>query len=151
MNQSLNLAVPLIKKYEGFSATSYLCPAGYKTIGYGHKILSGEKIAEPLSEDKALELLAADAEIAGEAIKRLIKRLLTPEQTAALLSFTYNLGAAALQRSTLRRKVNAGQDGMVPKELMKWVRVKGRIMSGLVARRKEEGGLYISNAKSLVV
>jgi len=146
MNQSLPFAIPLIKKYEGFYANAYLCPAGYKTIGYGHKILPGEQIIEPLPEDKALELLAADAEISARAIKRLINRALMPEQEAALLSFTYNVGSAALQRSTLRRKVNAGRDSLVPKELMKWVRVKGRIMPGLVARRSEEGALYISGA-----
>ncbi len=146
MFQSLELSIPLIKKYEGFSAISYLCPAGYKTIGYGHKICPNEHIAEPLAEDKALELLAADAEIADRVVKRLIKRVVKPEQEAALISFTYNLGGAALQRSTLRRKVNAGDDNMVPKELMKWVRAKGRIIPGLVARRSEEGVLYASGA-----
>jgi lysozyme len=30
--------IDFIKKYEGFSAKIYLCPAGKPTIGYGHLI-----------------------------------------------------------------------------------------------------------------
>lgn len=60
---------------------------------------------------------------------------------AALIDFTYNLGAGTLRASTLRRKVNAGDWAAVPAELRKWVRGGGRALPGLVARRDAEAAL----------
>ena len=39
----------------------------------------------------------------------------------ALGSFAFNLGAGALQRSTLRRKVNRAEHDAVPGEFRRWV------------------------------
>lgn len=66
-------------------------------------------------------------------------RLRTPDgrQFGALVSFAFNLGAVALQRSTLRRKTNRGEHESVPAELMKWVWAAGKRLPGLVRR---EGG-----------
>ncbi len=64
--------------------------------------------------------------------------LLTQEQFVALTSFTFNLGYAALQRSTLRQKVNRNEHFQVPKELMRWVYSSGKILPGLVRRREAE-------------
>jgi lysozyme len=52
---------------------------------------------------------------------RLTKNPLADGQFDALVSFTFNLGAGALQRSSLRKKVDRGEHGDVPVELMKWV------------------------------
>jgi GH24 family phage-related lysozyme (muramidase) len=60
------------------------------------------------------------------------------------VSFTFNLGAGALQRSTLRRKANLGDHESVPAELMKWVWAAGKLISGLTHRRKLKGFLYSS-------
>ena len=73
---------------------------------------------------------------------RLISVPLTGGQFDALVSFTFNLGAGALQRSTLRRKVNRGEHQAVPAELMKWVWAAGKRLPGLVRRRKSEALVY---------
>lgn len=73
---------------------------------------------------------------------RLISVLLTDGQFNALVSLTFNLGAAALQRSTLRRKVNRGEHETVPAELIKWVWAAGKRLPGLVLRRKAEALAY---------
>ncbi|QNQ61407.1 lysozyme [Brucella sp. 6810] len=75
---------------------------------------------------------------------RLISVPLTDGQFDALVSFTLNLGAGALQRSTLRRKVNRGEHESVPAELMKWVRAAGKRLPGLVRRRSAERVAYLS-------
>ena len=75
---------------------------------------------------------------------RLISVPLTVGQFDALVSFTFNLGAGALQRSTLRRKVNLGEHESVPAELMKWVWAAGKRLPGLVRRRQAEGAAYVS-------
>ena len=87
--------------------------------------------------------------IAERAVLRLISVPLTQGQFDALVSFTFNLGAGALQRSTLRRKVNREEHADVPAEFSKWVWAGGRKMNGLIKRRKAEAELYLGNATVL--
>ena len=60
----------------------------------------------------------------------------------ALGSFTFNLGTGALQRSTLRRKVNREEHDAVPAEFRRWVWAGGRRLKGLIRRREAEAALY---------
>ena len=138
--------INLIKRFEGFSPTIYICPAGYPTIGYGHVVLAHEQdqFATGITQADATELLRQDVRIAERAVLRLISVPLTNGQFDALVSFTFNLGAGAVQRSTLRRKVNRGEHESVPAELMKWVWAAGKRMPGLVRRRKAEALAYSS-------
>jgi lysozyme len=69
---------------------------------------------------------------------------LTQGQFDALVSFTYNLGDAALQRSTLRQKINRYEHEEVPKELKRLVYVRGRVLLGLIKRREAEAEMYLS-------
>ena len=132
----------LIKRFEGFSRTVYFCPAGYPTIGYGHVVKDGEDFSNGIMEGEAEELLRQDAQIAERTVLRLINVPLTDGQFDALVSFTYNLGGGALQRSTLRRKINREEHAEVPEQLMRWVWAGGRKLKGLVRRREAEGMLY---------
>ncbi|MBU9575122.1 lysozyme [Burkholderia multivorans] len=134
----------LIKRFEGFSPTIYICPAGYPTIGYGHVVLAHEReqFAAGITQNDATAILRKDVGIAERAVVRLISVPLTDGQFDALVSFTFNLGAGALQRSTLRRKVNRGEHEGVPAELTKWVWAAGKKISGLIHRRKVEGAFY---------
>ena len=134
----------LVKRFEGFSPTIYFCPAGYPTIGFGHVVLEQERerLAAGISEEEAEALLAHDLEAAERAVLRLITVPLTDGQFDTLCDFTFNLGGGALQRSTLRAKINRGEHADVPAELMKWTRGGGRILPGLVRRRKAEADLY---------
>lgn len=134
----------LICRFEGFSPVIYICPAGYPTIGYGHLITEAnkEKFLDGVDEDEALELLRKDVAVAERAVLRLITVPLTQGQFDALVSFTFNLGAGALQRSTLRHKINREEHDDVPAELMKWVWAGGKKLKGLVKRRKAEAISY---------
>jgi len=132
----------LIMRHEGFYSTPYLCPAGYKTIGYGHVVTAGEDFPASVTQAQAQEILRRDVAIAGQAVRRLIHVPLTQGQFDALASFTFNVGAGALQRSTLRRKANRAEHEDVPAEFMKWVWAGGRKLPGLIKRRKEESLLY---------
>lgn len=136
----------LICRFEGFSPVIYLCPAGYPTIGYGHLITeaSKEQFLDGIDELEALYLLKTDVQKAGKVLLRLINVPLTDGQFDALVSFTFNLGGGALQRSTLRRKVNRNEHSAVPAEFMKWVWAGGRKQKGLIRRRSAETILYLS-------
>lgn len=138
----------LIKQFEGFSPTIYICPAGYPTIGYGHVVLAHEQdqFAAGITQAEATEILRKDVRTAERGVLRLIAVPLTDGQFDALVSFTFNLGAGALQRSTLRRKVNRGEHESVPAELLKWVWAAGKRLPGLVRRRRAEALAYFSEA-----
>ena len=133
--------IDLIKRFEGFSSTVYICPAGYPTIGYGHLVRNHEKFEE-ISQEEAETLLRIDVGSAERAVLRLIKVPLTDGQFDALVSFTYNLGSGALQCSTLRRKVNQQAHSEVPTQLTRWVWAGGRKLNGLIRRRAVEAKLY---------
>lgn len=132
----------LIKHFEGFEPEIYLDAAGLPTIGYGHLIRSVEDFSGGISEEEAETLLADDVQIAERAVLRLVKVPLTDNQFNALVSFTFNLGSGALQRSTLRRKVNREEHAEAPPEFMRWVWAGGRKLKGLIRRREAEATLY---------
>lgn len=135
----------LIAHFEGFVPYVYADAAGLPTIGYGHLIREGEDFSSGISEAEALLLLEKDVRIAQAAVLRLITVPLADGQFDALVSFTFNLGAGALQRSTLRRKVNRGEHGDVPEELRRWVWAGGRRLKGLIRRREAEAAHYGGN------
>jgi GH24 family phage-related lysozyme (muramidase) len=134
----------LIKHFEGFSGTIYLCPAGHPTIGYGHVVLDHEAEAfiDGITEEQASNLLKQDTNIAEQAVERLIPVSLTDGQFDALVSFTFNLGSGALQRSTLRRKLNRKDYAGASREFSRWVWAGGRRLKGLVRRRQAEAELF---------
>jgi lysozyme len=98
--------------------------------------------SDGIDDARAIELLEKDVASAERAVLRFIAVPLTDGQFNALVSFTFNLGSGALQRSTLRRKVNREEHADVPAELMKWVWAGGRKLKGLMKRRKAEIYLY---------
>ena len=135
----------LICRFEGFRPTIYICPAGWPTIGYGHVVRDHERkrFADGIDDEIGEELLRHDVGTAVRAVLRLIHVPLTDGKFDALVSFTFNLGAGALQRSTLRRKVNRDEHDAVLAELRRWVWAGGRKLKGLVRRREAEVGRYV--------
>ena len=144
-------AIELAKRFEGFHrfpkhdpnrAYPYICPAGYPTIGYGH--LCDPK-HPPITEVEAEAYLAQDLKVALAATLRYCPVLATePEgRLAAIVDFTFNLGAGRLQTSTLRRRVNQRDWTTAAAELRRWVHGGGRVLPGLVARREAEARLLV--------
>ena len=145
MRHITQAGIDLIKQFEGFSSTVYICPAGYPTIGYGHVVKPQERqqFASGITPEQAETLLRQDVQTAERAVLRLITVPLTDGQFDALVSFTFNLGAGALQRSTLRRRVNRGDHAAVPAEFRKWVWAGGMKLRGLIRRREAERMHYL--------
>ena len=106
-------------------------------------VRSGESYTE-ISETAAEELLRKDVESAERAVLRFVNVPLTDGQFDALVSFTFNLGSGAFQRSTLRRKVNCQAHAEVPEQLMRWVWAGGWKLNGLVRRRNTESMRYVA-------
>lgn len=143
-NRVSERGLALIRTFEGFSARPYRCPAGYWTIGYGHVMRPGEHFPAEIDEAAAATLLRHDLAAAERAVRRLIEAPLRQGQFDALASFTFNLGAGALQRSTLRRRANRREHALAAAEFSRWVWAGGRKLPGLVRRRAAEALLYRS-------
>ena len=132
----------LIRRFEGFSAMPYVCPAGYVTVGFGHVVKKGEDFKGGITQETALELLRKDVRAAEASVARLIRVPLMQPHFDALVSFTYNLGGGALQRSTMRRKINRCDFIAALPEFAKWSYAGGRKLKGLVRRRLAEAELF---------
>lgn len=132
-----------IKNEEGCVLHIYKDQAGYPTIGVGHLIKSGEEFTT-LTEIEALDLLAEDLKVAEDAVNGKVIVSLNQNQFDALVSFTFNVGTGALEKSTLLKLLNQGNYEAVPGELMKWVKAGGQTLPGLVNRRQREGKLWES-------
>lgn len=139
-------AIELAKRFEGFCrvpksdpdrAYPYVCPAGFWTIGYGH-LCDAKHL--PITMDEGEAYLVADMADALRTTLRYCPVLATePEgRLAAIVDFTFNLGAGRLQASTLRRRVNQRDWPGVAKELGRWIYGGGRVLPGLVLRRTAE-------------
>ncbi len=146
MTEVPRAAIELSKRFEGFHrvpradlgrAHPYICPAGYWTVGYGH--LCDPK-HPPITVDEAEVYLTHDLQTALAATLRYCPVLATePEgRLAAIVDFTFNLGAGRLQTSTLRRRINQRDWAASATELKRWVYGGGKVLPGLVTRRAVE-------------
>ena len=135
--------IALIKKEEGLRLRSYQDVVGVWTIGYG--TTHGIKKDMVISEATAEAYLRRDLHQFEVEVERLVTADVSQNQFDALMSFTYNLGAGALGKSGLLKKVNADpHDATIADEFVKWCKAGGKVNSGLLARRKTEAKLYFS-------
>lgn len=113
------ILIDALKRFEGFRASAYRCPAGVWTIGYGHT--SGVKRGDKISEAEADRLLRRDL-IACEAYVEQLNVTCKQEKFDALVDFCFNMGCEALEHSTLLRKIrHCAPDAEVRAEFMRWV------------------------------
>lgn len=141
-----NDGLKLIEKYEGCKLKAYRCPAGILTIGYGHTSAAGSpKVIEGMiiTKEQAEQILDNDLSMFEHELNAMLTREVTQHQFDALMSFTYNLGVGAMRKSTLLKRVNAGEFDKVRAEFMKWTRAAGRELPGLVERRRAEADLFV--------
>jgi lysozyme len=147
ITKASNNLIELIKKFEGFSAKPYLCPAKVVTIGYGNTFYAnGEKVKltdAPINELQAVELLKQTLGQYEKAVDSYCVDSLTQNQFDALVDFAYNCGNGNLKSSTLLKKVNANpNDKTIALEFAKWNKGGGKILNGLGKRRAAESELY---------
>lgn len=142
-------ALRLIREFEGCRLEAYKCPAGVWTIGWGTTRLmdapvrNGDKISQALAD----ELLQNEVEhLFGPGVLQLLPmaKQWKPEQIAAIVSFAYNMGLGALEESTLRKRLLAGEEAckVAQEELPKWVHAGEAVLAGLVRRREAEVALF---------
>lgn len=141
--------INLLHEFEGLRLEAYLCPAKIPTIGWGSTYYEdGKKVkmGDKITKERADALFLKIAEDFAKRVRGLVKKELTENQFSALVSFTYNVGVGAFQRSTLLRKVNSNpNDPTIHNEFMRWNKVAGKPVRGLTRRRESESKLYFTN------
>lgn len=139
--------VDLIKGFEGWRAKAYRDAVGVLTIGYGHTTAAGApevKAGMTITLAEGEAILRTDLRKYAKAITEQVKVPLNANQFGALVSWCYNVGPGNTAKSTLIKKLNRGEYGAVPAELMKWTKAGGKQLAGLVRRRKAEGQLFLA-------
>ncbi|MDR0319136.1 MAG: lysozyme [Rickettsiales bacterium] len=130
----------LIKKHEGLRLSIYDCPAGYKTIGYGHLVKTA---MTEITKGEADKLLREDVKIAESALTGNF----TQNQFDALVSLIFNIGVSAFKNSTLRKYLSDANFQSASYPTMEsawkaWDKVKGAPLPGLTRRRAEEWEMF---------
>lgn len=133
------LCVP-IAVHEGVINVGYLDPVNVATRCVGHtgpEVVVGKRY----SDEVCTSDLASDLIKHGLEIDRCITREIPVESRAAFTSFAFNAGSAAFCRSTMARKLNAGDLAGACAELSRWVYAGGKKFKGLERRRADERAL----------
>lgn len=142
---------------EGLRLHVYLDAAGLPTIGVGHLLtkdeLSSGKIKlgrstldyrKGLTREQCLDMLDADLSVTCATIEKLVRVPLTESQTDALISFVFNVGSRAFQKSTLLKELNKGHYSAIPEQMKRWIYAGGVAVLGLRKRRDAEIALWLT-------
>jgi lysozyme len=137
--------------FEGLRHHVYLNTRGFPTIGVGHLLTQSElssgkiiidghpvKYHPDLPDNWVKLLLAQDLRSPETAVKSLVKVPLTQPKYDALVCFVFNIGVGAFSRSTLLKRLNTGDYESVPSQMRRWKWSGGKIVRGLINRRKKE-------------
>lgn len=140
------LACDILRNVEGCRLSAYQDVAGVWTIGYGDtgpSVRPGTEISQQEADSRLATRVQKEF---GPAVDRMVRVPLEPHQRAALVSWAYNIGLGAAQRSTLIRKLNEGDYEAVPNELRRWTKAGGVAVRGLINRREKEVKLWLGEA-----
>ena len=161
--------IELMHLFEGYRNRPYRCSAGIWTVGWGHAMYD-QQLALPnvrkegytgmirddyplraedsriWSKEELVEIFKADLVRFERAVLRLIPGVSGRQGCFdALVSLAYNIGSGNLQRSQIRIKANRGEWQQAADHLMDWTKGGGRVLPGLVKRRKAERELFLSS------
>nr|WP_295109990.1 lysozyme [uncultured Caulobacter sp.] len=160
-------ALALIQRFEGLHdgdrKTAILeprpDPVGIYTVGWGHALFVGGRPVKDretayrlwrtrwpggMIRADADALLKADAQGVCDKVAALfLKTPLSDVQLGALTSLAYNIGVAALESSSVRRRLVAGDVQGAADAFRMWRYAGGRELPGLVNRREAERAVFL--------
>ena len=139
----------LIKTFEGLRLFPYRDIAGHWTVGFGHKMAPGDNPLQSITRDKAIALLGTDADETAALVWGLVGDIvpaITQGMFDAITSFSYNLGAHSLAKSTLLVKLRSGDIEGAADQFGRWDCSNGRPVPGLATRRAAERLIFLGDA-----
>lgn len=138
------IGLTVIAHFEGVRYEPYKDVGGVLTVCYGH---TGIDIVpnKTYTKEECDEILELDFELTKMQVDRLVKVPINDYTKAALYSFAFNVGTGAFAKSTMLKKLNAGDQYGACEELKKWVYAGGKVWRGLVNRREAEAAICHGN------
>lgn len=131
-----------IATFEGYSARAYITvPGDVPTVGHGTTVYpDGQpvRIGDVTTPARAMDYLRHDADKFSRAVKRCAPVPMHQHEFDAFVSLTYNIGEGAFCKSTLARKLKAGDYAGACQAILAWDKFKGRPLRGLTTRRQAE-------------
>jgi lysozyme len=160
--------VHVMHQFEGYRDKPYLCPAHLWTVGWG-EVLYQDQIKLPMVRSqnyngmirKEYKLKDEDNRVwtRPELEERFKGLLITFERGVlrlapnlvgrqglfdACVCISYNIGLGGFQRSTIRQRILRDEPlDKIAQAFMMWTRGGGRVLPGLVRRRKAEIALFL--------
>lgn len=154
-------AIRMIKHHEGVRLRPYRCPALLWTTAVGHvidpshatvKYEDRKNLPIPDGWDRQLSMGEVDAILAQDlkrferGVARLCPAAVNHQgQFDALVSFSFNAGLGALQRSSIRMRYNRGDIEGAADAFLMWTKAAGRVLPGLVKRRRDERAMFLAH------
>ena len=152
-------AIQMIKHHEGVRTKPYRCPALLWTVGVGHvidpshtavKYEERKSLPIPAGWDRVLSMGEVDSILAQDlgrferGVLRLCPAAVNHQgQFDALVSFSFNVGLGALQRSSIRMRYNRGDVEGAADAFLMWTKAAGKVLTGLVKRRNDERAMFL--------
>ncbi len=132
----------LIKQFEGRELTAYKCPADVWTIGYGS---TGPHVKPgmTITESEAEQLLRDDLDRFEASVARCVPNA-TQNEFDAMVSLAFNIGTAGFERSSVLKRLLAGDKAGAADAFLMWNKAGGRVLAGLTRRRQAERELFLS-------
>ncbi|RVE97498.1 lysozyme [Sinorhizobium meliloti] len=140
-----------IKQREGVVLSAYKDSVNVLTIGVGHTSAAGAPTVYKgmkITAAQADEILSRDLAIFEKGVSHAVKVPLSQNEFDALVSFAFNVGVGAFQRSTLLKELNKGNRYGAANELLRWNKAGGRVLKGLTSRRKAERDQFLNSKTS---
>lgn len=144
-----DIAVNLVKEFEGFADRAYVDTDGTPVIGYGLSKIAGKPVQlgdriEPLQAEIALKHQLQEI---YQELNKIVQVNLSDRQFSALASISFNVGINSIKDSTLVRKINAEDYAGAANEFLRWdkANLQGTLvqMPGLTRRREAERQLFL--------
>ena len=134
-----------IKEFEGNHLTSYYCPAGVLTIGYGITNADSNITGTKITENMTISQATADDWLKKSLITKYAPKVdkynniyhWNQNQFDALLSFTYNIGS-------IDELTNHGKNNIqkISNDILLYIHANKKVLNGLVTRRNFEKQLF---------
>lgn len=136
-----------ITKHEGNVLTAYQDSVGVWTIGVGHTAAAGSpapKAGMKITAAESDEILSRDLKTFEKGVRDAVKVKLNQNEFDALVSLAFNIGVGAFSKSTLVKKLNAGDKAGAADQFLVWNKAGGRVLKGLANRRQDERKQFLS-------
>lgn len=137
----VSICVACVAGEEGLRTVAYKDPVGIPTICFGET--KGVKLGDKATVEQCKAMLGDRVLEFGRGVDSCVRVELPETRKAAFVSFSYNVGTEAFCKSTLVKKLNAGDTVGACDELLRWTSAKGITLPGLVKRREQERAMCL--------